>query len=644
MNRFEAARGLCLAAIPTVGIVWLLDVPLHAGWNVQGPEYLLFVAGLAVAGGFLNKPYGETVGWGDVVLAMVGFLAWWWAALRYNAWLLDIANRGPEKWIPAAAALALMIEAMRKNCGVAITVLVIVFAIYGLIGHLLPGAVEATETPPSRYAIYLYTDTNAVPGVVLRVGATIVLAFMIMGKVMELSGASSVFADGALAAMGDRRGGPAKVAIVASGLFGSINSTAVGNIMSTGIITIPLMKRVGFAPYYAGAVEAVASNGGQLAPPVMGTAAFLIAEFLQIDYATVVLAAILPAIVYYLVLFIQVDRFAQKNGLTGIPRSELPRARLVISRGWLFLLPLALLLYLLFGLGYSPGKAGLYAAAAIFLAAVGRDLARSLVGGGNGVTMLRLRTIVALAVESGRNLVPLLLVCGGAGIVVGVLNITGLGLQLVIILERVASDAGILAMLMTTAVIAIVLGMGMPTSAVYVLLAVVLAPALVKLGIPPLSAHLFIFYFGMLSLLTPPVAVASLVAAGLAESNMWRTSIAGLKLAASAYLLPFLLVFNPALIGQGSALAVAIAAVTAIVSGAVLAYAIEGIGRSGLAGAAVSVFLFASAIVIGSATVWAGPENALALVPAGLAIVARLLYSVRAEKTGRIDGPTGDRK
>lgn len=635
MKILDAARDLCLAAIPIVGVVWLLDVPLHAGWKVQVQEYLLFAAGFAVAGGLLNKPYGRAVGWIDFALAAGGLLAWWWAAYNYDFWLLDFANRGPDKWIPAAIGLVLMIEAMRKNCGLAITILAVVFAAYGLVGHLLPGPLEATWTPPARYAIYLYTDTNAVPGVVLRVGSTLVLAFIIMGKVMELSGASAFFTDGALAMMGNRRGGPAKVAIVSSSLFGSVNGTTVGNIMSTGVVTIPLMKRVGFAPHVAGAIEAVASNGGQLAPPVMGTTAFLIADFLQIDYAEVALAAILPAIVYYLVLFIQVDRFAQNNGLTGIPRNELPRARAVLAKGWIFLLPLVLLLYLLFGLGYNAGKSGLYTAAALFVLGAGREAALYVLRRQQRLTILHPRTIVAMVVESGRNLVPLLLVCGGAGIVVGVLNITGLGLQLVIILEHIANQAGFLVMLMATALVGIILGMGMPTSAVYVLLSVVLAPALVKLGVADLPAHLFIFYFGMLSMLTPPVAVASFVAASLAGSNMWRTGVAGLKLGASAYLLPFLFVFNPALIGQGSALAVAIVAVTAIVSGGVLAYAIEGVDRNGAAGAAVSLTLFAAAIVVGGATVWLGPENPLALAPAALAVLARLFLSIRVNKLNK---------
>jgi len=616
-----AVRDVCLGLIPLIGILWLMDLPLHLGWAVQTIEYVFVAAGLAVAGGILAKPYREQAGALELVFALAGIAAWWWAAWNYDDWLLDAANRGPEKWLPGAIGILLMVEGMRRNCGLSITLLVIVFLVYGVVGHWLPGALEATESPPPRYILYLYSDANAIPGIVLRVGSTIVLAFILMGKIMELSGASRFFTDGALAAMGARRGGPAKVAIVSSSIFGTVNGTTVGNIMSTGIVTIPLMKRTGFPPHYAGAIEAVASNGGQLAPPVMGTTAFLIAEFLQVDYAEVALAAILPALIYYIVLFIQVDRFSLKSGLTGIPRAELPKGRDVLAAGWIFLFPLALLMTLLFYYGYNAAKSALYAAALMFVLGALRDRA-----------ILKPAAIRDIFVGGGGNLIPLLLVCGGAGIVIGVLNVSGLGLQLVIVLEQVASQAGFLVMLLATALIAIILGMGMPTSAVYVVLSVVLAPALVKLGVEPMPAHLFIFYFGLLSMLTPPVAVASFVAAGLAGSNMWRTGVTGLKLAASAYLLPFLFIYNPALIGQGSALAIAIAAVTAIVSGGVLAYAVEGVGRQGLSGLATGVGLFAAAIGIGGSTVWLGAESPAALAPALLALAGWVVYNTRTQQ------------
>ena len=630
MRGAAAVRDICLAMIPFLGIAWAMDLPLHGvslarslgltladDFAIQIIEYVLVIAGLAVAGGFLVKPYGQRLGVRELTLALIGLAAWWWAAWNYDDWLLDAANRGPEKWMPGAVGIALMIEGMRRNCGLAITLLVIVFVVYGLVGHWLPGALEATRSPPPRYVLYLYSDANAVPGIVMRVGATIVLAFILMGKVMELSGASAFFNDGALSLMGARRGGPAKVAIVSSSVFGTVNGTTVGNIMSTGIVTIPLMKRTGFPPHYAGAIEAVASNGGQLAPPVMGTTAFLIAEFLQIDYAEVALAAIMPALIYYIVLFIQVDRFAQNSGLTGIARSELPRGRQVLAAGWVFLIPLALLMTLLFYYGYNAAKSALYTAALMLALGAVRNW-----------RILRPGSLREILVGAGENLIPLLLVCGGAGIVIGVLNISGLGLQLVIVLEQVAAQAGFLVMLIATAAIAIILGMGMPTSAVYVVLSVVLAPALVKLGVAPMPAHLFIFYFGLLSMLTPPVAVASFVAAGLAGSNMWRTGVTGLKLAAAAYLLPFLFVYNPALIGQGSTLAVVIAAVTAIVSGGVLAYAVEGVGRNGAAGYLTGGTLFLAAIAIGGASVWFGSENLAALIPAGLALAGWAFFVI----------------
>lgn len=570
---------------------------------------------MATASGLLIKPYFGRITVLDIGLAIAGLVSWLWAAWNYEQWVLDAANRSPEKWIPGAVALGLAIEGVRKTCGLAITILVWVFVLYGFFGHLLPGAFEAIESKPPSLVLYLYSDTNAVPGIVLRVGATIVLAFMLMGKVMQLSGATQFFNDLALALMGHRRGGPAKVAIVASSVFGTINGTTVGNIMSTGVVTIPLMRRVGFRPHYAAAVEAVASNGGQLAPPVMGTTAFLIAEFLELPYIDVVLAALLPAVIYYVVLFMQVDRLALRVGLTGIPKAELPSARATFVGGWIFLLPLGVLLYFLFWLGYDPGSSALYAAALLFLFGMARDF-----------RLPGLAYAKALFVDGSRNLVPLILICLGAGLVIGVLNKTGLAQSLVIILADVAENAGMFVMLCVTALIAIALGMGMPTAVVYILLSVVLAPALTKLGVEPMAAHLFIFYFGLLSMLTPPVAVASFVAAGLAETGMWKTGVAGLKLASSAYLVPFLMAFNPALVGAGNGLSIVLVAITALTSGWLLAAAFGGSVRTGIAGMVEPPLLFVLSLTVGTATLWLGPENFLALVPAVVAVVVRVAF------------------
>lgn len=609
-------RDICLIALPVMGIVWVADIPLMLGMAVQTPVYLAAVLGLSTASGFLAKPYRGEAGLIELVCGLLGLACWLWAGYNFDDWILDTFSRGPEKWVPAAIGIALTTEAMRRNCGLAITALVWVFLAYAFLGHHLPGAFEAIYSPPKKVLVYLYSDTNAILGLVLRVGASIVLAFILMGRMMEVSGASAFFTDTALATMGHRRGGPAKVAIVASSAFGTINGTTVGNIMSTGIVTIPLMKRAGFAPSYAGAIEAVASNGGQLAPPIMGTTAFLIADFLQIDYAEVAIAAILPAVIYYLALFVMVDRYAVRHGLHGMARKDLPKLGVTFARGWIFVLPIALLLYLLFWLGYNPGKSALWATAVLLPLAIFGMIRRGQRPG--------LKFAYDILAGTGQNLVPLMLVCGGAGIVIGVLNLSGLGQSLVTVLGAIAEQAGLLVMLAVTALIAIILGMGMPTATVYILLSVVLSPALQKMGVPPLAGHLFIFYFGMLSMLTPPVAIASFVAAGMAGSNMWSTGLVGLKLAAVAYLLPFLMVFNPALIMQGSTVAIVLVTITVVISGWLLAYGIDALSERDVATRLTGLGLLVFAVVLGASTIWLGDENWLVLAPAAIAL--GLLY------------------
>jgi TRAP transporter 4TM/12TM fusion protein len=593
--------GAVLASIPILGVLWLLDLPLRLGIAVLDVEYLSVVVGLCAAAGLLLRPYPRWPWPATLALAVLACACWLWGAWKHEDWILDIANRGPEKWIPGAVAILLLLEAMRKTCGIAITCLVWAFVLYGLLGEHLPGVLQAAPSTPQRLTLYLYTDDNGVPGLVIRVGATIVLAFIIMGKVMEKSGASGFFTDLAMATMGHRRGGPAKVAIVASSIFGTVNGTTVGNIMSTGIITIPLMKQNGYPARFAAAVEAVASNGGQIMPPVMGTTAFLIAEFLQVAYVDVVKAALLPALLYYLVLFAGVDHFAARHGLKALARDGLPSLGATLARGWPFLGPIALLLYLLFWLGYNPGKAALYSAFLMFALGALKDRG-----------LLSPRGLGDLLVESGRTLVPLLLICAGAGVVIGVVQLTGIGFSLVLVLARIGEVAGLLAMLLVTALIAIILGMGMPTAAVYVVLSVILAPALTNMGLPPMAAHLFIFYFGLISMLTPPVAVASYVAANLAGASMWQTSTTAVRLAAGGYLIPFLFVYDPGLLMYGSWLEIGVTLIAAATAALLLAAALE--GASGLLARAGLVIAAAST---GLAPHWLG-AGVVALAPAAI--------------------------
>jgi TRAP transporter 4TM/12TM fusion protein len=606
-----------LAAITLIGIAWIVDVPQYLGVSLIAAEWIGLLLGLGIAAAFLRHPYSERPGPFEAALGVAGLAAWLWMAMNYNDWVIDITGYTPSKYIPGIVAVVLLLEAMRKTAGLAITILVWVLIAYALLGHLLPPPLEAERLTTPAFVMYVYSDTNGVPGLVLTVIGTLVLAFILLGRLMEITGAIKFFTDLALAGMGHRRGGPAKVAVVASSIFGSINGTVIGNIMSTGIVTIPLMKRSGFKPHQAAAIEAVSSNGGQFAPPVMGATAFLIAEFLQVSYVTVALAALVPAVLYYVCLFLQIDAIAARHGLHGLPKSELPRAGAGGGAGWGFLLPLAVLIYLLFGRGFDPALSAMFSVLALLVLAVLRF--RSL---------LTLGTLKSLVVGAGENMLPLLMIGGGAGIVIGVMNITGLGFSLSLVLAEIGRNAGLFVMLVLTGMISIVLGMGMPTTAIYVVLSVVLAPALVEMGVSPMAAHLFIFYFGLLSFLTPPVAVASYVAAGLAGGGMWATSWEGVKLAVIAYLMPFLWCFNEAFILEGTRTAIVYTLTTAFVGALLLGRGAQVFGVRQPKQLAVGTLMFAGALAVGGSTVWLGAESPGTLAAAGAGVA--LLIGLRA--------------
>lgn len=611
MARFtDRLLGLYLGAILVIGIAWVIGLPQYFGVSLIAAEWIGPMLGIGIAASMLKHPYRETAGLLDVALGLAGIAAWVWMSVNYDAWIIDIAGYSRDKFVPAIAALVLLMEAMRKAAGLPITILVWLLIAYAFFGYLLPPPFEAERLSVQSFAMYVYADTNGVPGRVMTVVGTLVLAFIVFGRLLEHSGALRFFTDLAMAGMGHRRGGPAKVAVVASSVFGSINGTVIGNMMSTGVVTIPLMKRSGFKPHFAGAIEAVASNGGQIAPPVMGATAFLIAEFLELGYAEVVAAALVPAVLYYVCLFVQVDAIAARYALHGLPKSELPAAGPLIRDGWVFLAPLALLVYLLFGRNLDPALAAMAAVVALLALSVLRQ--RRLPG---------LAELKAIALDGGTSMLPLLMIGGGAGVVIGVMNITGLGFSLSLVLSRIGENAGLIVMLLLTAAIAIVLGMGMPTTAIYVVLSVVLAPALVEMGIEPLGAHLFIFYFGLLSFLTPPVAIASYVGAGLAGSSMWRTSWEGVKLAAVAYLLPLLWCYNPALLLQGSAVEIVAAIATALVGALLIGLGMQHVRFRHAAELAAGIGLFAAAILVGGSTVWFGAASPLNWVAAGGGLV-----------------------
>jgi len=600
------------AAIPILGICWILAITDYFGVALTFQQAIAVVLGLACACAFLKYPYFEKPGLLEIALSLIVFSAWFWMAYNFEDWIVTAHERTPDKWVPGALALILMMEGLRKAAGRIIASLVWVLILYAFFGDHLPGALEAAVFPPTKTVTYFYADNNGVPGLVLQVVLDLVLAFIIFGKLMEVSGGTAFLTDLAMGWMGHRRGGPAKVAVVASSAFGTISGSTVGNIMSTGIVTIPLMKRTGFKPEYAGAIEAVASNGGQIAPPVMGATAFIIAEFLEVPYQDVVIAAATPALLYFLVLFIQVDAVARRFNIRGLPKDELPLIKEALKVGWIFILPIVILMYFLFWLGYPPGVAALYSAASLIVLMILRDR--------------RLPTLEHwknFLFGSGEILVPLILIAGAAGIILGVMNSTGLAFQLSIILAHLGETYGIFVMLLLTSLICIILGMGMPTATVYIVLISVIGPALINMGLVPMGAHLFLFYFGLISMLTPPVAIASMVAAEMAGADMWKTGFIGVQLAATAYMLPYLWAFNPALLLQGSTVAIAYAIITCIAAGFLLAHSVTVLGTGNATGWLSAAGMYIAALTVGSSTIWLGVENpaTLAVAAAGMGLV-----------------------
>lgn len=564
-----------LVAIPVAGILFALEVPSRLGLAVFREQYLGLLLGLSLAGIFLSTParrgLRHPVPWYDWLLALGGLLVGGYVAAYYPSVADRLAILTPEKWILGLAAVLLLLEAVRRTAGTAVMWVAVAFLLYARFADALPGPLAGTPARWERLLTYLYLDLNGILGTPLAVASTVVLSFVLMGQVLFVTGGANFLGDFALAVVGRFRGGPAKMAVVASSLFGNISGSAVANVAVDGPITIPMIKRAGYPAPVAAAVEATASTGGQIMPPVMGAAAFLMAEFLGIRYAEVAAAALLPALLYYVCLFFQVDLEAAKAGLRGLPADELPRLREVLPRGTAFGVALATVVFGLYVLRWRPEHVGVVAAAVAALSAV-------------AVRAHRGWAVVTILERTGRSLLGLVAVTAVAGMVIGVLQYSGLGFRLALLLTEVAGR-NLPGLLLLTALVAMVLGMGMPTVAVYVLLATLVAPALVQLGVLPLAAHLFVFYFGMLSMITPPVCLATYTAATIGGCDFWQAGWAGMRLAAVAYVAPFLFALDPALIGRGDFVRVAVAFTTATLGAYLLAVALVGFWFSPLAAA-----------------------------------------------------------
>ena len=429
-----------------------------------------------------------------------------------------------------------------------------IFVVYGLFGHLIPGPLEGRSLAPTNFFAFLGIDTTGLLGLPINIISTVVVIFIFLGQALLRSGGSAFITDISAAAMGNTRGGSAKIAVVASGLFGSISGSAVSNVASTGVLTIPLMRRGGYSREVAGAIEAVASTGGQIMPPIMGVAAFLMAELLEIEYREVIIAATLPAMLYYISVFLQADLEAGRLGIAPIPKDEIPPGGRVIKEGWYFILPFVVLLAALFLLNSPPEKAALFGAGTIVL------LGSIFTYQG---TRLNFLSIIECFKKAGESAADIIIIGAAAGVILGILDATGLAFGLTLILVEVGED-NLFLLLGLTAIISIILGMGMPTTAIYFLLAVLVAPPLIKLGVEPMAAHLFVLYFGLMSMITPPVALAAFVAAKIAGAGPMRTALAACRFGWPAFIVPFLFVIAPNLLFRGSLFDIGLTFATAV--------------------------------------------------------------------------------
>ncbi len=473
----------------------------------------------------------------DVLLALSAitvalYLIFFRAQLQLRAGM-PMATTG-DMWA-AIIGIVLILELTRRLAGLALVIIACIFVLYAFIGPWLPGVLEHRGYTIKRFFTYVYTD-NGILGAPVAISSTYIILFVTFAAFLQASRVGEYFVNFAFAGAGAARGGPAKVAVFGSGLMGMINGTSAGNVVSTGSLTIPLMKKVGYKPQTAASIEAAASSGGQILPPIMGAGAFIMAEITGIAYTDIVIAAIIPAVLYFASVYFMVDLAALKFGMKGLPRDQLPEFRKLAKQAFLFI-PIVILIGFLFA-GYSVIRAGTMAMAA---AAVVSWLTPHKMGP---------KAILYAFEIAAKMSLQLVAVCAAAGIIVGVIALTGIGTRFSSLLLGLADQSQILALFFAM-IVSIVLGMGMPTTAAYAVAASVIAPGLIQLGIQPLTAHFFIFYYAVMSAITPPVALAAYAGAAIAGSDPMKTSVESFKIGLAAFVVPFMFFTSPALLMQG---------------------------------------------------------------------------------------------
>jgi TRAP transporter 4TM/12TM fusion protein len=568
-----AWRGVLIALVlGAVGLALnqLLNLGFFVGRALLDSAYLLWLCALLVGAVFLLVPAGrrarrDGVPWYDALLFLLSFGVFAYFALNAHRIVTEgWEYKAPREavWV-AYAGWLMLLEATRRAGGTAVFVVVAAFSLYPVFAGYMPGPISGLPRDLAGTASFHFASSESALGIPTRAFGELVIGFVMFGAVLQYTGAAQFFNNLAFALFGRVRGGPAKVSIFASGLMGSVSGSVVSNVLTTGVVTIPAMRRIGFSPTYAGGVEACASTGGVLMPPVMGATAFVMAAFLGLPYAAIALAAVVPSLLFYFALFVQIDGYAARNALKGLPREELPSLGRTFLEGWHYLFVFALLVWMLFVL-QRESLAPFYATALL--------LVINQISPRYRLDWQRLRTMLEGVCGALSELAALL---AGVGLIIGALSVTGLAGTLANDLVYLAGN-NIYVLLVMGAITSFIFGMGMTITACYIFLAIVLAPPLVAAGFDPVAVHLFMLYWGMVSFITPPVSLAAFVAAGIAKASPMQVALRSLRLGSAMYFVPFFFVLNPALILRGSPAEIAVVVGTAVAGIALIASALEG--------------------------------------------------------------------
>ena len=520
-----------------------------------------------------NSPR-NTLPWYDIVLGLIGVACWLYIVVNFDSLVRRSGNNTPLDVAVGIVGILVLFESCRRIVGFPIMIIAGSFIVFAFAGKYLPGFLHHRGYSLQRVVCHLFYNTEGIMGTPIGACSTFIFLFILFGALLEKTGIGHFFIDVCNALAGGASGGPAKVAVLSSALLGTVSGSSVSNTVGSGSFTIPMMKRLGYKGEFAGAVEAAASTGGQIMPPIMGAAAFLMAESLGLPYITIVKAAIVPAILYFTGIFITVHLEAKKLGLKGLPKDQLPRFMPLLLRKGYMILPLVVIIYFL-----CAGKTAVFAALMGIIACV-------LVGFGVSVSDLTHgrkpsfggKDIVEIMCTAARNIISVAIACGMAGIIIGIVTLTGLGLRLGNGLVMLAHGK-LLLTLVFTMVASIILGMGAPTTANYLITSTITAGAIISLGIEPLAAHMFAFYFGIIADVTPPVALAAIAGAAIAKAKPMKTALNATKLAIGAFIIPYMFVYNSKMLMiNASALSVVMIIITAILGMFGISVALEGYG------------------------------------------------------------------